>query len=146
MDLKKAAIVLAIVLVVLTSPVWMAATGLSFFIEDWALSKPDSGFAEWTARAFIGIHRVSFRHDKRMILAEKYLDVFDEESAVYNEENYKNVFWAYAEACSDELLPGWAGKGYYYYAQKYPNDERTRDATSMANHFGYRKALQDEGL
>ena len=109
MDLKKAAMILAIVLIVLTSPVWMAATGLSFFIEDWALSKPDSGFAEWTTRTFVGLHMVSFGHGRMMELSEQYLNTFNEDSAVFNEENYKNVFWAYAQACSEELLPGWAG-------------------------------------
>ncbi len=142
MELKKTLILIGVILLIVISPLILAATGLSVFIEDYALARPDSGFAEWLARKFVGIYLLVFREDKRMSLAENYLETFNEDSAVYDEGHYKSVFWAYADACLEELRPGKAGIGYYKFAESFPDDERADQAMDLARKFGYRDALQ----
>ncbi|MBN1809117.1 MAG: hypothetical protein JW909_08615 [Planctomycetes bacterium] len=144
MNLKKAVVVIGIIIVLILSPFGVAASGLSYFVEDWALERPDSGFAEWTARSLFGMYQLVLRKDKRVELGRKYLDVFSEDnSQVYDEDRYKDVYWRYARSCTYVLREGKRGIGYYRFAEDFPDDPRAGEAMEYADKFGYRDALYD---
>jgi len=144
MDLRKAVLVLAVIVLVLASPFIVAVTGLSYYVEDYALADPDSGFREWTARKLLFAYLLVLNHRKRMEFAKAYIETFDEEALTYDKTRYKKVFWIYADECTHVLRQGKRGIGYYRYAEAFPDDRKYEQAMNLAEHYGYRDALGDE--
>jgi hypothetical protein len=130
-------IAVIVILVIALTPIVFMVLGGPGRVEEWALDNPDSGVAEWSVRKLTIYYLITLNPRKRVDIFEQYLDIFGEDAAAYEPDTYKAMYWKYAWVGSEYYARGAAGRGFYGFAETFPDDERAEEAVELAKQYGF---------